>query len=496
MVPMKRRKLLPPGSGRTGPSRFPLVVLFLLERRMGASRRAFLSGLGRERGFRVEEEFSGNVTHVISENNDGDEVRVWLDSQVRGQDGTPAHLLDISWYTESLAAGLPVEILDRHQLREQQRSEAEVVMISVSSYACQRRTSLINHNAVLTDALSLLPHNAELNEDEGRGLAFRRAAAVLKFLPEPVTTTTPLRGLPCLGEHSLRVIEDILQDGASREVESTKRSERFKALKVLNGIFGVGVKTADRWIRAGIRYLQPLQGSGETLSRAQRAGLRYYDDLNQPVSRAEADAVGEIVEKAAVSVLPGARMTLIGGFRRGKLTGHDVDFLLTHPEEGREEGLMPKVVSRLESEGFLLYQKTTRNSYLESEDGPARSSSSMDRFQKCFSIFKLSRGEEGGAEQTGNGESLTPSGQEAWRAVRVDLVVSPVSQSAFALLGWTGSKLFEREMRRWARREKAMSLSSHALYDTRQRRYLRASSEEEIFALLGLEFIPPSERNA
>lgn len=80
----------------------------------------------------------------------------------------------------------------------------------------------------------------------------------------------------------------------------------------------------------------------------------------------------------------------------------------------------------------------------------------------------------------------------------MDLVVSPIGQFAFALLGWTGSKvsrdkshfckkfksidagkafhtlatirsqLFERELRRWAGHEKAMSLSSHALYDTKQ----------------------------
>lgn len=35
---------------------------------------------------------------------------------------------------------------------------------------------------------------------------------------------------------------------------------------------------------------------------------------------------------------------------RGKLTGHDVDFLITHLEEGREAGLIPKLVSRLESQ--------------------------------------------------------------------------------------------------------------------------------------------------
>ncbi|XP_044029658.1 DNA-directed DNA/RNA polymerase mu isoform X2 [Siniperca chuatsi] len=550
MVPLKRRKVVPSNavtdcSGDEVPTKFPQVVLFLLERKMGASRRAFLSQLGRKKGFQVEELFSKSVTHLISENNSDDEVRAWLDSQGR----TPAHLLDISWYTESMREGRPVEILDRHKLQEQQINEAEVVVFSVPSYACQRRTTLDDHNAILTDALSLLAENAELSEDDGRGVAFRRAAAVLKALPERATDMTQLRGLPCLGEHSLSVIKDILENGASSEVESTKQSERYKALKVLTGIFGVGAKTADRWIREGIHGLRQLQDSGQTLNRAQQAGLEHYDDLNQPVTKAEADAIGEIVERAVVSVLPGAQMTLIGGFRRGKLTGHDVDFLITHPEEGREVGLMPKVVSRLESQGFLLYQKTTRNSYLESTDGPARPASNIDRFERCFSIFKLAKEEEPGTKQpetlTENGvqilnapedtcrlgahmqadsnpqslshtsseagehsrhasgrdeepevEQTKPAGHKPWRAVRVDLVVSPISQFAFALLGWTGSKLFERELRRWAGREKAMSLSSHALYDNKQSRYLRATSEEEIFAHLGLEYIPPSERNA
>lgn len=45
-------------------------------------------------------------------------------------------------------------------------------------------------------------------------------------------------------------------------------------------------------------------------------GLEHYGDLNQPVTKAEADAVGEIVEKAVASALPGTQVTLIGGFRR------------------------------------------------------------------------------------------------------------------------------------------------------------------------------------
>lgn len=87
----------------------------------------------------------------------------------------------------------------------------------------------------------------------------------------------------------------------------------------------------------------------------------------------------------------------------------------------------------------------------------------MDRFERCFSIFKLPEDAKEGTKQTetlteetpeDTGRLTTPSlvkgeGSEStkranlkpWRAVRVDLVVSPISQFAFALLGWTGSKV-------------------------------------------------------
>lgn len=122
----------------------------------------------------------------------------------------------------------------------------------------------------------------------------------------------------------------------------------------------------------------------------------------------------------------------------------------------------------LSIQGFLLYQKTTRNSYLESKDGPARPASNMDRFERCFSIFKLTKGKEQESTQPEEQNDLKTkdvlrphmqadtdqqlcelsknyqmesASHKIWRAVRVDLVVSPISQFAFAVLGWTGSKV-------------------------------------------------------
>lgn len=54
-----------------------------------------------------------------------------------------------------------------------------------------------------------MAQNAEYNDNEGRSVAFRRAASVLKALPRRVRSMEDLRCLPCLGDHSQRVIKVI-----------------------------------------------------------------------------------------------------------------------------------------------------------------------------------------------------------------------------------------------------------------------------------------------
>lgn len=131
-----------------------------------------------------------------------------------------------------------------------------------------------------------------------------------------------------------------------------------------------------------------------------------------------------------------------------------MDLLITHPQEGQEAGLLPRVMRSLKQQvraaspegaagsrppraqtvhhaplppphpqGLVLYQWHQ----LSSSRDPThltRRSHIMDAFEWSFCIFRLPG----------------PLGA-AWKAVRVDLVVAPVSQFPFALLGWTGSKV-------------------------------------------------------
>ncbi|KAM9650926.1 DNA-directed DNA/RNA polymerase mu isoform 2-T2 [Trichechus inunguis] len=495
VLPKRRRAQVGSPAGATASSgepsaRFPGVAIYLAEPRMGRSRRAFLTRLALSKGFRVLDEYSSEVTHVVMEQTSAVEAVCWQERKAVAalSDWTLSKLVNMSWFTESMAAGQPVPVECWHLLEVTKPSKGVPSPAWVPAYACQRLTPLTHHNTSLSEALETLAEAAGFEGSEGRLLSFRKAASVLKALPSPIIALRQLQGLPHFGEHSSRVIQEMLENGVCEEVERVQHSERYQTMKLFTQIFGVGVKTADRWYQEGLRTLDDLLKQPQKLTQQQKAGLQHHQDLSTPVQQQDAEALRQTVEAAVVQALPGATVMLTGGFRRGKLQGHDVDLLITHPQEGQEVGLLPRVVGCLKNQGLILYHLYQHNHYGDPAY-PARQNSTMDTFEKSFCIFRLPQ--PPGAAVEGPQRPC-----QAWKAVRVDLVVTPVSQFPFALLGWTGSKHFERELRWFSRKEKGLWLNSHGLFDPEQKKFFHVTSEEDIFRHLGLEYIPPEQRNA
>ncbi|XP_066210566.1 DNA-directed DNA/RNA polymerase mu isoform X1 [Saccopteryx leptura] len=490
MLPRRRR---PRGGGGAPPGilspavRFPGVAIYLAERRMGRSRRDFLSRLALSKGFRVLDAYSSAVTHVVMEQTSAEEAICWQESRAAPPPGcTRPALLDISWFTESMAAGQPVPVQGRHRLEVAVPRKGLPSPVWMAPYACQRPTPLTHHNTSLSEALEVLAEAAGFEGSEGRLISFCRAASVLKALPFPVTAPSQLQGLPHFGEHSCRVIQELLEHGLCEEVERVRLSERYQSMKLFTQIFGVGVRTADRWYREGLRTLDDIREQVQRLTQQQKAGLQHYQDLSTAVQRQDVEALQQVVEAAVGRALPGATVTLAGGFRRGKMQGHDVDFLITHPQDGQEAGLLPRVMCYLEQQGFVLYHQYRHRGDPTHLTWP---SNTMDTYERSFCIFRLPR-----PPGAAIGELQRPC--PTWKAVRVDLVVTPISQFPFALLGWTGSKHFERELRRFSRKEKGLWLNSHGLFDPEQKTVFPVAAEEDIFRHLGLAYLPPEQRNA
>ncbi|XP_059215906.1 DNA nucleotidylexotransferase [Centropristis striata] len=486
----KRSRAVEVGVPRREEVKFEDVRLFLVERKMGRSRRSFLTQLARSKGFAVEDVLSDEVTHVVSEDNQASSLWTWLK-----QKNLPnVHVLDISWFTDSMREGRPVAMETRHLIQDTLPTWAErstpTPGTSVSQYACQRRTTTENNNKIFTDALEVLAESYEFNENEGPCLAFRRAASVLKSLPWAVQNLGATQGLPCLGEHTKAIIEEILQHGRSFEVEKMLSDERYQTLKLFTSVFGVGPKTAEKWYRRGLRsFSAALADRSVHLNRMQQSGFLHYGDISRAVSKAEAQSLRNIIDEAVHAITPTAIVAVTGGFRRGKEFGHDVDFIVSSPEAGEEERLLEDVIDGLKKQHIVLfcdYQAST----FDITKLPSHSFDAMDHFAKCFLILRLE------ASQVEGGLHCAEGDRRGWRAVRVDLVSPPMDRYAYALLGWTGSRQFERDLRRFARLKRGMLLDNHALYDKTKKEFLAATTEKDIFAHLGLEYIEPWQRNA
>ncbi|KAM9548979.1 DNA nucleotidylexotransferase isoform 7-T8 [Guaruba guarouba] len=353
--------------------KFNKFVIFIMQRKMGMTRRTFLMELARRKGFRVESELSDSVTHIVAENNSYPEVLDWLRGQAVG-DSTRFELLDISWFTACMEAGRPVDSEMKYRLME------------------------------------------------------------------------------------------IIEEGESSRAKEVLNDERYKSFKQFTSVFGVGVKTSEKWYRMGLRTLEEVKADKTLkLSKMQKAGFLYYEDLVSCVSKAEADAVSLIVRNTVCTFLPDALVTITGGFRRGKETGHDIDFLITNPGPREDDELLHKVVDLWKKQGLLLYCDIIESTFLK-EQIPSRKVDAMDNFQKCFAILKLCQpGVDNSSYNTS--KNIDMAEVKDWKAIRVDLVITPFERYAYALLGWTGSRQFGRDLRRYATHEKKMILDNHALYD-------------------------------
>ncbi|KAM5172700.1 DNA-directed DNA/RNA polymerase mu-like isoform 1-T2 [Mantella aurantiaca] len=501
-IPLKKRKKETPVPPDVNSScgLFPEVCIFLVERRMGAARRGFLTALAQRKGFTVTPEYSDAVTYVVAEQNSLAEVLGWIEKtgrQVPCIEGQAfPHFLDISWFTESMSLGRPVSIEVRHRLQGEKTSSSieKVDHSTVLPYACQRRTPLIHHNAQITDALEVLARAAFFQGSEVRHLGFTRAASTLKSLPYKLQSVEEAENLPWCGGHCKSVIQGIVEDGVCREAEELKASEHYQCMELFTGIFGVGVRTAERWYKDGVRTLEDLKDPKHKLTAEQKAGLEHYTDLRLPVTRQEADRIQCMVREALQTFVPDIQITMTGGFARGKQQGHDADFLITHPDDSALTGLLKKAMDWMDGKGLLLYRQMKERSHK-----PHRVTRNMDGHETCYSIFALPIGELEKSQSKSAvvvHKDLNGVASHLWKAVRVDLVVTPYSEYPYALLGWTGSKHFERELRRFSWQEKQLTLSSHGLFDGGKKSSISATSEEEIFAHLGLEYVPPSYRNA
>ncbi|XP_023218500.1 DNA-directed DNA/RNA polymerase mu-like isoform X2 [Centruroides sculpturatus] len=272
-------------------------------------------------------------------------------------------IVNTKWFAECVKQRKVIEVQPHHCLKilkTKNENNESTDYQRVPRYACQRMNPLHHHNRRLTESLEILAESAELETDSinmGRALAFRKAASVLKSLPTEITRIEQVENMKDIGRHSLNVIREILDNGKCTEVDELCKSERFRTLKFFNSIYGIGPATANQWFASGLRTIEDVRKTLSLKSTNKRLnyGLAFHEDLSEPVLKSKALEILKMVENEAKGVEENASVCLIGGFRRGKTEGHDVDILISHLTEGKEIGLLSTILKRLKERNLVLY---------------------------------------------------------------------------------------------------------------------------------------------
>ncbi len=300
---------------------------------------------------------------------------------------------------------------------------------------------------------------AQLLEVQGgnpfRIRAYRNAARMLDALGQDVRTLVDkpdaLDALPGIGQDLAGKITEIVKTGSCALVERL-RKELPPGMAELLKIPGLGprrvhalyqelgVETPQQLRQAAQQgRVRSVQGWGPiseqrilaAITRMQRKDRRYRRDTLEPVAQALLDDL---------HAMPGVHQALaVGSLRRGSDTVGDIDLLVTAEKPGK---LMDRLSHSKEVQ-LVLAKGVIRCSLLHRS------------------------------------------------GVQIDVrAVAPVSWGAAALY-FTGSKAHNMAMRRLAQ-SRGLKLNEYGLYRGRQR--IAGTTEESVFAALGLAFIAPELR--
>ena len=238
----------------------------------------------------------------------------------------------------------------------------------------------------------------------------------------------------------------------------------------------------------------------------QQIGVKYYNEFKLKIPRSEVESIGAVILAHARQFNGGFQMMIVGGHRRGKPESGDVDVLLSHPSEAETSDFIEKLVLSLEKSHLITHTLTLSTGNSQRGQMPvswkgeqAKSSPGFDTLDKAMVVWQSPSWINIGADAKPQGESLQPHR-------RVDIIISPFSTVGCAVLGWSGGTTFQRDLRRYCKKERGLKFDSSGIRcradglwvdlegGPRGRAPDMETAEKRVFAGLGLEYIPPAQR--
>lgn len=227
--------------------------------------------------------------------------------------------------------------------------------------------------------------------------------------------------------------------------------DKQKVLTLFSDIYGVNMKTANRFYDLGYRTLEDLEKSN-ILNENQKIGLKYYNDLKERIPRDEIDQFYDIVKDIIDDLDEDIIWEITGSYRRMCESSGDIDILIQQDE--RNSNLMH----------YLLY--------------------SLQQYEMIESNLVLGNNTYRGIIKIRD------------KVRRLDISLCSPIEWPFELFHSTGSKNLNIRLKTRAS-NLGLELNQHGLFDKENdmMRVLDTDDEKDIFKWLGFEWLEPKDRN-
>ncbi|XP_009242037.1 DNA polymerase beta isoform X4 [Pongo pygmaeus] len=187
-------------------------------------------------------------------------------------------------------------------------------------------------NGGITDMLTELA-NFEKNVSQAihKYNAYRKAASVIAKYPHKIKSGAEAKKLPGVGTKIAEKIDEFLATGKLRKLEKIRQDDTSSSINFLTRVSGIGPSAARKFVDEGIKTLEDLRKNEDKLNHHQRIGLKYFGDFEKRIPREEMLQMQDIVLNEVKKVDSEYIATVCGSFRRGAESSGDMDVLLTHP---------------------------------------------------------------------------------------------------------------------------------------------------------------------
>ncbi|KAI0798866.1 hypothetical protein GGR55DRAFT_671703 [Xylaria sp. FL0064] len=373
-----------------------------------------------------------------------------------------------------------------------------------TEYSCQRPTPFNSPNSEFIEQLKRVRTLRTLEGDEVGVRAYSTSIAAVGAYPYLISSAAEVARLPGCGPKVVELYKQWKENRSLDDLEEAASSSKMKVLLLFYDIWGVGAKTANDFYNRGWRDLDDIVEFGwDTITRVQQIGVKYYEELQERIPRAEVEDIASIILKYANRITKGFQMVIVGGYRRGRASSGDVDVILSHPDSSATEFFINGLVTSLEKTKYVTHTLTLGAKNSERGQAPVtwkgedrKAGSGFDTLDKALVVWQDPNWDTAKASKNPNPHR------------RVDIIISPWRTAGCAVVGWTGGTTFERDLRRYCKKVKRLKFDSSGVrerVDGGEWVDLESdangnpapdmlTAEKRVFENLGLEWRPPEER--